>query len=298
MERHHSSLADLPACATVDPDHLIALRFHPAVRDPIHLTQTGRPGTHPIKKRGVGLEIRDVRPFTEGDDFRHIDASVTARSGKMHVRSFHDDQDQTALLVADFRFPMLWGTQGKLRSVTAAECLALAGWQVLHAGGRLGLLILMAARTVYVPPHGRDTAMVQIATALANGHREALESARSTAGRICPALDAQVEQILRITPKGGSVLLATGLDTPGQNLRNTLHELASRARLEVLLIRDALERNPPRHELPYFTADPATRWGKLTRNTETAHADMLRDIGVSVTVIDTDTLMESVDANT
>ena len=87
------------------------------------MAPTGRPGGFAGKRRGNGLEIVDVRPFSEGDDSRHLDAATTARTGRPHVRTFRDEREKTALLVADFRPAMLWGTRRRLRSVAAADAL-------------------------------------------------------------------------------------------------------------------------------------------------------------------------------
>ncbi|HET9068090.1 MAG TPA: DUF58 domain-containing protein, partial [Amaricoccus sp.] len=108
---------------TVSADALMALARR-AARPAGALAE--RPGIAPTRKRGQGHEIREIRPFTDGDDPRHLDAAATARSGSLQVRSFHEDRERTVLLVADFRRPMLWGTRARFRSVAAAEALALA----------------------------------------------------------------------------------------------------------------------------------------------------------------------------
>lgn len=62
-----------------------------------------RPGTIPLRRQGQGHAIRDLRPFAEGDDPRHLDAAATARTGLPHIRRFHEDRERTVLLIADFR---------------------------------------------------------------------------------------------------------------------------------------------------------------------------------------------------
>lgn len=82
---------------------------------------TRKPGAVAAKPPGAGMDLREIRVFSEGDDARRIDASATARTGTPHIRSFHEDRDDSLLLIADFRPAMLWGTGDALRSVRAAR---------------------------------------------------------------------------------------------------------------------------------------------------------------------------------
>ena len=38
--------------------------------------------------RGRGIEFDEVRPYVPGDDVRHIDWNVTARTGDLHIKEF------------------------------------------------------------------------------------------------------------------------------------------------------------------------------------------------------------------
>ncbi|TXN65030.1 DUF58 domain-containing protein, partial [Methylobacterium sp. WL6] len=104
--------------------HLARRGVTPATR-----TLAGLPGGIVTKRRGRGSEPDDVRLWSEGDDRRHIDRNATARTGILHVRTHHDERDRAVVLLADFRPSMLFGTRRALRSVAAAEALALLGWR-------------------------------------------------------------------------------------------------------------------------------------------------------------------------
>lgn len=279
--------------ASVDADRLIRLRALAQSSLP-RLAETGRPGSHAGKKRGSGLDIRDIRPYADGDDIRHMDAMATARTGKPHVRSFHEDQDRTAMLVVDFRHTMLWGTKDRLRSVLAAELAALAGWRSLYAGGRVGLLAFSDRDSVFQPPRERDTAMVRIAGSLAQAHRQALEGL--AAGDRVPGtgLENHIDRVARLVPRGATVVLATGLDDGDEVVEQAIQPLLRLARVEIFLIRDAFERDPPRRNLPYFSEDGALRWGAFTKGAASAErrVQALREAGATVRVVDADTALE------
>jgi uncharacterized protein (DUF58 family) len=217
-----------------------------------------RPGIAPTRKRGQGHEIREIRPFTEGDDPRHLDAAATARSGTPQVRSFHEDRERTVLLVADFRRPMLWGTRGRLRSVAAAEALALAGWQAVLGSGAAGVVALTDDGLVAERPRGRDAGMARVCGALARAHAIALRC-RAPLRELAPDL----VRAARFAPRGAGVVVATGLDAPGAGLDSALAELARRGPLRLILTEDAFETAPPAAPLPFLTIEGRVARGRF-----------------------------------
>src|SRR5690606_41128872 len=101
-----------PGGAAADPGRisagrLMALEFLAAKEMSDAASLAERPGNTATRRRGQGHEIRELRPFAEGDDPRHIDAAATARTGVPQLRSFHEDRENNLMLIADFRRPML-----------------------------------------------------------------------------------------------------------------------------------------------------------------------------------------------
>ena len=80
-----------------DRDQLMRLRFKASgfsflPRQPIHSVLSGR---HASRLRGRGLNFEELRGYLRGDDPRHIDWKVTARTGKPHVRVYTEEKDRT-----------------------------------------------------------------------------------------------------------------------------------------------------------------------------------------------------------
>lgn len=194
------------------------------------------------RRQGRGGDIFDLRPYQQGDDPRHIDAAASARSGRAQVRRRHEEVERDMLLIADFRGPMLWGTKGRLRSVAAAEELALTGWRGVAGGSRVGVLVLRDRGTEALVPRPRERAMLDVAGALVRGHAAAL----ACPGGSTDPLSAALLHAAAMSRPGGSVVLATGMDLPGADFAIAAGGLMQKCRLEVLLIRDALQRDPPR----------------------------------------------------
>lgn len=209
-----------------------------------------RPGTTATRRRGQGHEIREIRPFADGDDPRHIDAAATARIGSPQVRSFHEDRERSLMLIADFRRPMLWGTRDRLRSVAAAEALALAGWQAVLEGGGVGVVALTDAGPQMQPLRPRHRGMALASGCLSRAHDLALAS-HAPVRALAPELMRAARQV----PRGAGIVLATALDEPGEGLDAALAELAARGPLRLLLIEDAFETAPPPLPLPHAGPD-------------------------------------------
>ncbi|RJL18873.1 DUF58 domain-containing protein [Paracoccus siganidrum] len=238
-----------------------------------------RPGTTATRRRGQGHEIREIRPFADGDDPRHIDAAATARSGSPQVRSFHEDRERSLLLIADFRRPMLWGTASRLRSVAVAEMLALAGWRAALQGGAVGVVALTDAGPDAQPPRPRHRGMALAAACLARAHAAALAAAERAAaqGREPPVrpLAPDLVRAARQAPPGAGIVLATALDDPGEDLDAALAALSARGPLRLILIEDRFETAPPAQPLPYaapqgaafarFSTLPAGRAARAAR---------------------------------
>lgn len=99
-----------------------------------------RSGGHVSSLPGRGVDYRESRAYQAGDDVRHIDWRVTARTGKTHTKIYQEEREQALLLVVDFNPSMRFGTRQRLKSVQAARVAALLAWLVTAAGDRVGVL--------------------------------------------------------------------------------------------------------------------------------------------------------------
>lgn len=192
-------------------------------------------------RRGEGGDLYDLRPFVDGDDRRHMDPAATARSGRPQLRRRHEEVERSLLLVVDMRSAMLWGTKGRFRSVAAAEAAALEGWRCVRSGGRCGLAILRDGGLEWLPARPREAAMLEISATLARTHAEVMTDPE---GDPCPLTDLLPEIAARLA-SGTAILLATGLDAPGDGFAPIVTALARRNPFEVLLVQDAVETAPP-----------------------------------------------------
>lgn len=58
-------------------------------------------GTHRSRKTGASLDFSDFREYHPGDDLRHIDWNVYARTGQPFIKQFLDEQEMRIHIVLD-----------------------------------------------------------------------------------------------------------------------------------------------------------------------------------------------------
>lgn len=227
----------------LDEQDLLALRDE-AAGAARHRPATRRAGVAPSRLPGSGMDLREIRAYVPGDDPRRLDPSATARTGRPHVRALHEDRDDIALLIADFRPAMLWGTGTQLRSVAASRHLARTGWQAAARQGAVGLIAVAAGHVLSMPPAAGEAQMAAICTMMADRHRAALDD---------PGPDTPLTEALalaaRMAPQGARITLATGPDG-WEGTDAMLTRLARGRRLEVALILDPLDVSPPDRAMP------------------------------------------------
>lgn len=87
--------------------------------------------------RGRGMEYAESRQYSPGDDVRHVDWRVTARTGQLHSKLFHAERERISAVVYDGSASMAFGTRGCFKRVQAARLAALFAWLALADGDRL-----------------------------------------------------------------------------------------------------------------------------------------------------------------
>src|SRR6476469_8352942 len=77
-------------------------------------------------QRGRGMEYAESREYSIGDDARHIDWRLTARSGTPHTKLFQAERERLTLVIADTAPSLYFGTRVRFKSVQAARACAMA----------------------------------------------------------------------------------------------------------------------------------------------------------------------------
>lgn len=216
----------------------LAGRGQPARRG---ATEHSAPATSP--QRGRGMEYAESRPYSPGDDVRHMDWRVTARTGRAHSKIFQAERERISLVLADTAPALYFGTRARFKSVQAARAGALATWAALRAGDRPGALRATHSEPPCRPMGGQRGAL-HVLEALARWY------ARPPADDL--GLAAGLLAARRLLHPGASLLVladAGSFDAVGDA---SLAALAAHVELRVVLLTDALELDPPRAPLSFL----------------------------------------------
>lgn len=71
-------------------------------------------GEHRSPKRGTSVEFADYRAYQHGDDLRHVDWNIYARSDKLFVKLFTEEESLDIVFLVDVSESMAFGEPSKL----------------------------------------------------------------------------------------------------------------------------------------------------------------------------------------
>ena len=224
---------------------LVALRASALGRRPPKRGRHGVSGHALSPLRGRGMEYAESREYAIGDDARHIDWRLTARSGKPHTKLFQAERERLTLIVADTAPALYFGTRVRFKSVQAARAGAIAAWAAVRDGDRIAAL-RGSIKEAPVPPAAGPRGALRALDALVRWYAQ---PPADDAG-LAIALD-HARRLLR--PGSRLVLLAdpaSVAEVPPQRWPAlTMHN-----EVIVLLLSDPLERDPPQAALPFQSA--------------------------------------------
>jgi uncharacterized protein (DUF58 family) len=102
--------------------------------------------------KGQGMSFSEVRPYTPGDDIRHIDWNVSARAQGIFVKQFVEERELTVTLLVDLSASGGFGTRGKKKRNVLAEVGALIAFSAIKNNDRVGLVLFTENVELYLPP--------------------------------------------------------------------------------------------------------------------------------------------------
>jgi len=102
------------------------------------------------RKVASGIEFADHRPYSAGDDFRHLDWKIYSRTEKLLLRLFEEEEDLYIYFLIDTSLSMLLGEPRKLDyAKRVAAALAYIG---LSNMDRVSIVPFNSAVTGRLPP--------------------------------------------------------------------------------------------------------------------------------------------------
>jgi len=223
---------------------LVALRGSVSGRRNARLGRHGVTGHALSPLRGRGMEYAESRDYVAGDDARHIDWRLTARTGRAHTKLFQAERERLTLIVADTAPSLYFGTRVRFKSVQAARAGAVAAWAAARDGDRIAALRGSVRESPVTPASGARGAL-RVLDALVRWYSQSPEE---DAG-LAIALD-HAQRLLR--PGSRLVVLADPRSIAGIAERRW-PGLTQHHEVIVLLLTDPLETAPPKSAVPFST---------------------------------------------
>jgi len=196
--------------------------------------------------RGRGMEYAESREYAIGDDARHIDWRLTARSGRPHTKLFQAERERLTLVVADTAPTMYFGTRVRFKSVQAARAGAIAAWAALRDGDRIAAL-RGSQREAPIPPAGGPRGVLRALDALVRWYAKTPED---DAG-----LGVALDHAARVLRPGSRLVVLADPASIAAIEPHRWPAFALHHDTTVLLLVDPLERDPPKAALPFATSE-------------------------------------------
>jgi len=98
-------------------------------------------GMQKIRQLGIGTEFESIREYNPGDDYRHINWTVTAREGQLYVNRYEPEKNQYVYIMMDTSRVMKKGINGISRLDYAVNAAFIVAETALNHGDNIGLMV-------------------------------------------------------------------------------------------------------------------------------------------------------------
>ena len=197
-----------------------------------------RSGEHRSPFHGFTAEFSQHRPYRAGDDLKHLDWKVLARTNRLYTRQFSETTNLSAMLVVDASASMNFPSPGGAAALRAgandgagpaggaaqvskfeyARVVAAAlAYLIIDRGDAAGLMTMSGGRFVYLP---------------ARGGRQHLRALLSQLARLEPAgdwaLDRALTRAAELLKRRGVLLALSDFYDAGEATWRELRRVARR----------------------------------------------------------------------
>lgn len=119
-------------------------------------------GARPSPRKGRGMEFSEVRLYQPGDDVRHIDWKVSARSQDTHTKLFSEEHERPVVFVVEQSARLFFASQHCFKSVLALDIMALLAWATLNQEDRVGGLVFGEGAFHWVEPKRQAKSLLHL----------------------------------------------------------------------------------------------------------------------------------------
>lgn len=201
-----------------------------------------RTGDYVLPFKGRGMEFDEARPYQGGDDIRHLDWRVTARTGKAHTKLFREERERPVFLWVDYRAPMFFATRGVYKSVIAAKAASLLAWRGIHDGDRVGGIIFSEDVHHELKPSSGKSAVLNLIKQLV---QHPAWNKTSLSAQDPQAIEHALARLHRVARPGSLIFLLSDFRNMDKVSESHLTRLSRNNDIVMVFIYDPLEQRLP-----------------------------------------------------
>ena len=174
-------------------------------------------GLHKSPFHGFSVEFTDYREYTPGDDLRHLDWRLYARTDRYYIKRFEDETNLRCHLLVDTSRSMGYGSGDYTKARYATTLAATLAYFLTTQRDAVGLITFAEQIGETLPPRYRPGHLRRLMLALE----------RPVAGKATD-LGAPLRRVAEMVTRRGVIVLVSDLLAPIDALESNLAGLRSR----------------------------------------------------------------------
>jgi uncharacterized protein (DUF58 family) len=199
-------------------------------------------GIHKSPYHGFNVEFAEYREYSPGDDLRHLDWRVLARTDRLFIKQFEAETNLSCYILLDCSRSMDFGSDGGTRLDYGASLSAALALMMLRQGDQVGLTLFDREVKAFIPPRGNARHFGAIIESL-----EALHVGEDT--NIAGVLHETAERMRR---RSMAIIISDFFDDDEEVLRALQHFRHLRHEVIVLHLLDDAELSFPFDRVTLF----------------------------------------------
>jgi uncharacterized protein (DUF58 family) len=192
-------------------------------------------GQHRSVRRGLSVEFAGHREYQPGDDLRHLDWLVYARSDRYDIRQYEEETKLRATLILDTSGSMGYGSARQTKLAYARALAAALGFLMIRQSDAVGLVCCDTAIRHFLPPGSTMAHFLNVLAALEG-------AAPGNETSLAPVLD---EIAGRLKRRGLVILITDTFDDPAAFLNSIQYLRHRKQEVRLFQILDPQEQTFP-----------------------------------------------------
>jgi len=146
-------------------------------------------GLHRSPFAGFSVEFTEYRQYSAGDDLRHLDWKLLARSDRSYIKKFEEETNLRCLILVDTSRSMLFGSKGWTKADYARTLAATFAYYLGQQRDVVGLALFDSVVHDYLPPRwkpGHFRHMLALLERAPDGRETRLGDAMNQVALLCP----------------------------------------------------------------------------------------------------------------